>query len=74
MPAVHKPREEQVSIELQPLTRHIGARLSKAEAAKMGMDLIVIPKANAKGLDKSNFGIEIRLANKVSDVYQTFFN
>jgi DNA repair protein RadA/Sms len=40
----------------------------------MGMDLIVIPKANAKGLDKANFGIEIRLAHKVSDVYQTFFN
>ncbi|WP_118950153.1 DNA repair protein RadA [Taibaiella helva] len=45
-----------------------------AEAAKMGMDMIVIPKANAKGLDKTHFGIEIRLANKVSDVYQTFFN
>lgn len=45
-----------------------------AEAAKMGMDLIVIPKANAKGLDTKNFNIEIRLANKVSDIYQTFFN
>jgi len=45
-----------------------------AEAAKMGMDLIVIPKANAKGLDTKNFNIEIRLANKVSDVYQTFFS
>lgn len=44
-----------------------------AEAAKMGMDLIVIPRANAKGLDKAAFNIEIRLANKVSDVYQTFF-
>lgn len=44
-----------------------------AEAAKMGMDLIIIPKANAKGLDQTNLGIEVRLANKVSDVYQTFF-
>ena len=44
-----------------------------AEAAKMGMDVIVIPKANAKGLDTKGFNIEIKLANKVSDVYQTFF-
>lgn len=44
-----------------------------AEAAKMGMDAIIIPKANAKGLDKTDFNIEIKLANKVSDVYQTFF-
>ena len=44
-----------------------------AEAAKMGMDVIVIPKANAKGLDTKAFNIEIKLANKVSDVYQTFF-
>ncbi|MBS0220201.1 MAG: TauD/TfdA family dioxygenase [Proteobacteria bacterium] len=33
-PAVHKPREEQVSIELQPLTRHIGARLTGIDARK----------------------------------------
>ncbi len=45
-----------------------------AEAAKMGMDVIVIPRANAKGLGKTDFGIEVRLANKVSDIYQTFFN
>lgn len=45
-----------------------------AEAAKMGMDAIVIPRANAKGLGKTDFGIEVRLANKVSDIYQTFFN
>jgi len=44
-----------------------------AEAAKMGMDVIVIPKANAKGLDTKQFNIQIKLANKVSDVYQTFF-
>lgn len=44
-----------------------------AEAAKMGMDAIIIPKANAKGLDKANFNIQIKLANKVSDVYQSIF-
>jgi len=45
-----------------------------AEAAKMGMDAIVIPKANAKGLETNKFNIDIRTANKVSDVYQSFFN
>ncbi|PSK92130.1 DNA repair protein RadA [Taibaiella chishuiensis] len=45
-----------------------------AEAAKMGMDAIIIPKANAKGLDQANFGIAIRLATKVSDVYQSLFS
>lgn len=44
-----------------------------AEAAKMGMDAIVIPKANAKGLAANKFNIEIKLANKVSDIYQSFF-
>ncbi len=44
-----------------------------AEAAKMGMDAIIIPKANAKGLDQGNFDIEIKLATKVSDVYQSLF-
>lgn len=45
-----------------------------AEAAKMGMDAIFIPKANAKGLDTAAFDIEVRLATKVSDIYQTFFS
>ncbi len=45
-----------------------------AEAEKMGMDAIIIPKANAKGLNLSGYSIQIKLANKVSDVYQTFFN
>jgi DNA repair protein RadA/Sms len=45
-----------------------------AEASKMGMDAIIIPKANAKGLANQQFDIEIRTASKVSDVYQSFFN
>lgn len=44
-----------------------------AEAAKMGMDAIIIPKANAKGLAEHKFNIEVKVANKVSDVYQSFF-
>lgn len=44
-----------------------------AEADKMGMDAIIIPKANAKGLDKKGFSIEIKTANKVEDVYRMLF-
>ena len=44
-----------------------------AEADKMGMDAIIIPKANAKGLDKKGFNIEVRTANKVEDVYRMLF-
>lgn len=44
-----------------------------AEADKMGMDAILIPKANAKGLDKSNYNIEIKTVNKVEDVYKMLF-
>lgn len=43
------------------------------EAAKLGMDTIVLPKANTKGLDLSNYGITIKTAHKVSDLYQDFF-
>src|SRR6185437_1858742 len=35
-----------------------------AEAEKLGMDAIFIPKANAKGLDKKNYSIEIKSVNK----------
>lgn len=44
-----------------------------AEADKLGMDVIIIPKANAKGLDKKNYSIEIKTANKVEDVYRLLF-
>ena len=44
-----------------------------AEADKMGMDAIFIPKANTKGLDPGKFKIEIRSVNKVSDIYQALF-
>ena len=44
-----------------------------AEAEKLGMDAIFIPKANAKGLDKKNSRIEIRTVNKVEDVYRMLF-
>ena len=44
-----------------------------AEADKLGLDAIFIPKANAKGLDKKNYKIEIRTANKVEDIYKLLF-
>lgn len=44
-----------------------------AEADKLGMDVIIIPKANAKGLDKKTYNIEIKTANKVEDVYRLLF-
>jgi len=44
-----------------------------AEADKLGMDVIFIPKANAKGLDKKRYKIEIKMCNKVEDVYKMLF-
>jgi DNA repair protein RadA/Sms len=44
-----------------------------AEADKLGMDVIFIPKANAKGLDMKNYKIEIKTVNKVEDVYRMLF-
>lgn len=44
-----------------------------AEADKLGMDAIFIPKANAKGLNKGQFNIEIKAVNKIEDVYNMLF-
>jgi DNA repair protein RadA/Sms len=44
-----------------------------AEADKLGMDAILIPKANMKGLDKKNYTIEVKAVNKVEDVYKLLF-
>ncbi|MCB9045039.1 MAG: DNA repair protein RadA [Chitinophagales bacterium] len=44
-----------------------------AEADKLGMDVILIPKANAKGLDMKNYKIEVKTVNKVEDVYRMLF-
>ncbi len=44
-----------------------------AEADKLGMDLIIIPKANAKGLQQRDFNVKIKVANKVEDVYRMLF-
>lgn len=44
-----------------------------AEADKLGMDVIFIPKANSRGLDTSKYKIAIRPVNKVEDVYRELF-
>lgn len=44
-----------------------------AEADKLGMDVIFIPKANARGLDTKGMKIEIKPVNKVEDVYRALF-
>src|SRR5690606_1864118 len=44
-----------------------------AEADKLGMDMIVIPKANTKGLQVNAGNLKIKSANKVEDVYRLFF-
>ena len=44
-----------------------------AEADKLGLDAIFIPKANAKGLDKKNYNIKVNTVNKVEDVYKLLF-
>ncbi len=44
-----------------------------AEAQKMGMERVFIPKSNLKGLDQKTFNIEIVGLNKVSDIYQMLF-
>ncbi len=44
-----------------------------AEAQKMGMERVFIPKSNLKGLDQKTYNIEIIGLNKVSDIYQMLF-
>jgi DNA repair protein RadA/Sms len=44
-----------------------------AEADKLGMDVIFVPKTNFKGLDKKNYKVDIRTVNKVEDVYKALF-
>jgi DNA repair protein RadA/Sms len=43
-----------------------------AEADKLGMDAIFVPKANAKGVDIKG-GITVKTVNKVEDVYKMLF-
>lgn len=44
-----------------------------AEADKLGMDAILIPKANMKGLDLKKYQIAVKPMNKVEEVYRALF-
>jgi DNA repair protein RadA/Sms len=44
-----------------------------AEADKLGMDMILIPQANAKGLQTAQYRIAVKMASKVEDVYRMMF-
>ncbi len=44
-----------------------------AEADKLGMDVIFIPKANARGLDLKGLKIDVKPVNKVEDIYRALF-
>jgi len=44
-----------------------------AEAEKLGMDAIFIPRSNAKGLNDRNYQIAVKTVNKVEDVYRMLF-
>lgn len=59
-----------LSGEIRSVNR-IEQRISEAD--KLGMDVIVIPQGNLKGLDTKKFGITVKAVGKVSDVYQMLF-
>lgn len=44
-----------------------------AEAEKLGMDAIFIPKANGKAFDTAKYRIGIKQVNKVEDIYRMLF-
>lgn len=59
-----------LSGEIRAVNR-IEQRITEAE--KLGMDVIFLPRANARGLDAARFRIAINQVNKVEDVYRAFF-
>lgn len=56
--------------EIRPVT-HISRRI--AEAAKLGMTDIIIPKGNLKGAEASPEGIRIHEVSKVEEAFRTLF-
>lgn len=59
-----------LSGEIRPVTR-IEQRIS--EAAKMGMETIIIPRRNLKGVDTSKFKINIIEVSKVEEAFRSLF-
>lgn len=56
--------------EIRPVT-HISRRI--AEAAKLGMTDIIIPKGNLKGVEAPPEGIRIHEVSKVEEAFRTLF-
>lgn len=59
-----------LSGEIRAVNR-IEQRITEAE--KLGMEFMIIPQANTKGLDTSKFKLNIRPVARVADVYELFF-
>lgn len=59
-----------LSGEIRPVTR-IEQRIS--EAAKLGMERIIIPAHNLKGVDRRKFKIEIVEVSKVEEAFRNLF-
>lgn len=57
--------------ELRPVSR-IEQRISEAE--KLGMETIIIPKHNLKGIDTSKFKIRIEEVSKVEEAFRSLFS
>ena len=60
-----------LSGEIRPVTR-IEQRIS--EAAKLGMECIIIPRHNLKGIDTSKFAIKIIEVSKVEEAFSNLHN
>ena len=59
-----------LSGEVRPVTR-IEQRIREAE--KLGMDTIIIPRYNLKGIDVSDLKIKIVEVAKVEEAFRTLF-
>ena len=57
--------------ELRPVSR-IEQRISEAE--KLGMETIIIPKHNLKGIDTSKFKIQVQEVSKVEEAFRALFS
>lgn len=60
-----------LSGEIRPVTR-IEQRIS--EAAKLGMECIIIPRHNLKGIDTSKYSIKIIEVSKVEEAFNNLHN
>lgn len=59
-----------LSGEIRQVTR-IEQRITEAE--KLGMETIIIPKFNLKGIDKSEYRIQIKEVSKVEEAFRLLF-